>query len=313
MKRVVVTGATSMLGVALINELLKTDIEVYAVVRCQSNKIDRLPVSRFLEIVYCDIDNYKELPDLIHLSCDTFYNMAWQATGSPEMRNRQIEVQSRNIIYSLDAVTAAKELGCRKYIGAGSQAEYGLLDLDRISPDSPCNPIQPYGIAKYAAGKLVRAKAEQLGIDCCWVRIFSVYGEHDRPGSLVSSTIHKLMNSEMTSFTPAEQRWDFLNEQDAGAALYAIGEHSNGNKIYCLGSGKARLLKEYIEEIKDCIGIDIELGFGKEQYRPNCVMNLCADISALTSDTGWTPKISFHEGIMRIIENMKENEDVAER
>jgi UDP-glucose 4-epimerase len=313
MNRIIVTGATSMLGVALIKESVSKGKEIWAVVRPESSKVGRIPKSDRIHIVSCSITDYLLLPRMIPVKCDVFYHFAWEATGGPEMRNRQIEAQGRNIIYSLDAVTAARELGCRKFVGAGSQAEYGLLNLDRISPESPCDPIQPYGIAKYAAGKLVQAKAEQLAIDCFWVRIFSVYGEHDRPGSLVSSTIHKLMNSEMTSFTPAEQRWDFLNEQDAGAAFYAIGEHSNGNKIYCLGSGKARLLKEYIEEIRNCSGADVELGFGKEQYRPNCVMNLCADISTLTSDTGWTPKISFHEGIMRIIENMKENEDVAER
>ena len=43
MKRIIVTGATSMIGTALIEECIRHDIEVYAVVRAGSSKTKRLP------------------------------------------------------------------------------------------------------------------------------------------------------------------------------------------------------------------------------------------------------------------------------
>ena len=45
MKRIIVTGATSMIGTALIEECIRHDIEVYAVVRAGSSKTKRLPES----------------------------------------------------------------------------------------------------------------------------------------------------------------------------------------------------------------------------------------------------------------------------
>ena len=63
-------------------------------------------------------------------SFDTFYHIAWGYTGAA--RNKSTRLQSKNIDYTLDAVEAAAKLGCKRFIGAGSQAEYGPLDREMI-------------------------------------------------------------------------------------------------------------------------------------------------------------------------------------
>jgi nucleoside-diphosphate-sugar epimerase len=54
--------------------------------------------------------------------------------------------------------------------------------------------------------------------------------------------------------------------------------------------------------LRDIINPAGVLQFGKKEYYPHQPMFLCADISALTADTGWKPEISFEEGIKRIID-----------
>lgn len=304
MKRIIITGATSMIGTAIIDEALKHDPEsIYAVVRRGSKKLYRLAQDSRIHIVECDINNYEELPRLIPQQCDTFYHIAWNATGT--VRNKSIQGQSQNIIYTLQALHAANELGCSKFIGAGSQAEYGKIDIDKIGPDTPANPIQAYGVSKYAAGKLVQMEAERLGISCIWVRIFSVYGKYDRETTMIASSIRKMLNHEPTAFTAGIQRWDYLNSEDAGRAFYIIGEKVSGNKVYCVGSGTMRPLYEYIEEMRDEIDPSLEMGLGQLPYNDATIMNLCADISALVADTGWQPQINFRQGIRQYIELVK--------
>ena len=128
MKKIVVTGATSMIGVALIEECVKHDIEVYAVLRASSGKQNRLPDNRLVHCIDCSLETLDQLPERIPHDCDTFYHIAWGNTG--ENRNRSTELQSRNISYTLAAVRAASALGCTRFIGAGSQAEYGPMDVD---------------------------------------------------------------------------------------------------------------------------------------------------------------------------------------
>lgn len=307
MYKIVVTGATSMLGVALLEEALKNDIErIYAVVRPNSNNLYRLPQSKKISIIEAEMDEYKYLSSKINDACDVFYHFAWKGTG--RHRNDSVFGQCDNIAITLQALHAAKELGCKKFVGVGSQAEYGLLDIEKIAPDSPVNPVQNYGITKYAAGKPAMNEAEKIGIICLWVRVFSVYGKYDKPTTMISAAVKKMLNGEATAFTAGEQLWDYLYSSDAGRAFYLIGERAMESKIYCLGSGHARKLKEYIQIMRDIINPNIDPGIGLIPYGKNTIMNLCADVSELTKDTGWTPTIEFEEGIKEFIKNQYLND-----
>lgn len=302
MQRIIVTGATSMIGTALINECIKKGIEVYAVLRASSGKKMRLPESEKLHMVDCSLEELETLPQKIMEKCDTFYHIAWGNTG--ENRNSSTELQSRNIAYTLAAVKAAYALGCRRFIGAGSQAEYGPMDVDKISPDSPVNPTTPYGAAKLASGQLARMLCKELGMECIWPRIFSVYGIYEKETTMVASGLRKMLAGEKTSFTPALQRWDYLFSADAGRAYYLIGEKGKDGAVYCVGSGKAAPLKDYIEIMAELTGAE-ETGIGVRPYPAGAVMNLCADISSLTADTGFVPEYTFREGIRETITWLK--------
>lgn len=305
MKRIVVTGATSMIGVALIEECLRHDIEIYAVVRSSSGKAGRLPLSEKIHLTDCSLEDLPDLPGRIPGGCDTFYHIAWGNTG--EARNKSTELQSRNIFYTLQAVRAAAELGCRRFIGAGSQAEYGPMDVEKISPDSPVNPSTPYGASKLAAGHLAGMLCRELGMECIWPRIFSVYGKYEKETTMVASGLRKMLAGQPTEFTPAMQRWDYLYSKDAGRAFYLIGEKGKGGSVYCVGSGQARPLKEYIEEMAALTGAG-KPGIGAKPYPPGAVMNLCADIGTLTGDTGFIPEYTFEQGIRETIEWIKAGE-----
>ena len=294
-----------MIGVALIEECLRHDIEIYAVVRSSSGKAGRLPLSEKIHLTDCSLEDLSDLPGRIPGGCDTFYHIAWGNTG--EARNKSTELQSRNIFYTLQAVRAAAELGCRRFIGAGSQAEYGPMDVEKISPNSPVNPSTPYGASKLAAGHLAGMLCRELGMECIWPRIFSVYGKYEKETTMVASGLRKMLAGEPTEFTPAMQRWDYLYSRDAGRAFYLIGEKGKGGSVYCVGSGQARPLKEYIEEMAALTGAG-KPGIGAKPYPPGAVMNLCADIGTLTGDTGFIPEYTFEQGIRETIEWIKAGE-----
>ena len=218
MKRIVVTGATSMIGTALIEECIRHNIEVYAVVRAGSSKTKRLPESARIHQIECELEKLEELPAKITGECDTFFHIAWGNTG--ENRNSSTEQQSRNVFYTLKAVRAAHAMGCKRFIGAGSQAEYGPMDVPRIAPDSPVHPTTPYGASKLAANQLSSMLCKELGMEWIWPRIFSVYGIYEKETTMIASGLRKMLKGEKTEFTPAEQRWDYLYSKDAGRAYY---------------------------------------------------------------------------------------------
>ena len=99
MKKIIITGATSMIGTALINAALQDqDIQkIYAVVRPHTENVLRIPSDPRIEIIPCDVDNYDELPDLIATSCDVFYHLAWPRTATYEEGYEDILLKCKNM------------------------------------------------------------------------------------------------------------------------------------------------------------------------------------------------------------------------
>lgn len=298
MNKAIITGASGMIGVALINLLLKEDYEIIAIVRPKSKKIDNIPKNNKITIVECDLSNLKSLFNKFS-ECELFFHFGWAATMGDARDDTQIQL--KNIEYTLDAVNLANNCGCKTFVGAGSQAEYGLTDK-KLSSSTPINPVTGYGIAKYSAGKLSRLLAKQLGIKHCWTRILSVYGPGDN-NSMIMSCINSISNNVSFNTTKGDQLWDYIYSEDCARAFYDIAKKGKDGSVYPIGSGNAIPLKEYIKIIRDLINPNFEIGFGKIDYYPNQVMYLCADITDLTKDTGFKPKISFEEGIKNILNN----------
>ena len=99
MKKVIITGATSMVGIAIIEACLEKKIDrIYAIIREKCVNRERIPKDDRIIIIECDIDKYYRLPELINENCDVFYHIAWSVTGSK--RNEDILGQSKNIQYT---------------------------------------------------------------------------------------------------------------------------------------------------------------------------------------------------------------------
>ena len=104
--------------------------------------------------------------------------------------------------------------------------------------------------------------------------------------------------------------WDYLYSKDAGRALYLCGEKGRDGTVYCLGSGQARPLRNYIEELRHIAAPGASLGLGELPYGPRQVMELWADISDLQRDTGFKPEYSFGEGIRETCAWVREHLDM---
>ncbi len=291
-----------MLGAALIEECLRHSIEVIAIARRGSKNLYRLPQSDHIQLIECDLDAMKNFEPVEKIA-DVFYHMGWGWTGRDADGNDlrlDPELQSLNIQYTLDAVRLAKRFGCRKFLFAGSQAEYGS-SAQPLNRNTPIKPTMDYGVAKYAAGRLAESLCRKLELDFVHMRILSVYGINDGANTLISYLIRTYLDGGRPQLTGGEQLWDYLYADDAARCFRLLGESDRARGVYCIGSGVARPLREYIEIIHHATGSTVPLIFGERPYAPNQVMFLQADISDLRRDIGFEPTIDFNDGINRII------------
>lgn len=312
MKKIVITGATGAIGTALIQYALQNQMQILAICHKNSKRIAWLPISDNLRILELDVEEYSDFVNnekelLSFGKYDCFFHLAWK--GTTGVARNDMNLQLSNIQNTLDAVELAAGLGCKCFVGAGSQAEYGRVE-GTISSTTPTFPENGYGIAKLCAGQMSRIRCEQLGMKHIWTRILSVYGPGDGEGSLVMSAISGFLNQRQTEFTAGMQKWDYIYSGDAARVLIGLAEYGTSGMVYCVGSGKIELLKEYIHQIyrevngKDAM--DKQLGIGLRPYMDKQVMYLQADImewpNELQHEFEERPMCSFAQGIRYTID-----------
>ena len=297
--RIVVTGATSTIGVALTLQAIKENIEVLAICSKGCKRLDRLPKSNLIKILECDISDYNGIVAGDE-RYDAFYHLAWLSSINSTERNN-LYPQAKNIQYSLDAVELAARMGCQVFIGAGSQAEFGRKQ-SIIDEKTESLPENGYGMAKLCAEQMTRLACEQKGMEHVWPRIFSVYGPCCADYTVVQHIVKSLIQGESPALSGGDQIWDFLYFSDVGRAMLLLGYYGRNGEGYCVASGKPSQLRDYFAIIRAVVNPNIELGLGKIPYNESTVMHLEADISKLQEDTGFVPIVTFEEGIRQTVD-----------
>ena len=296
----VVTGPTGSIGQALCRLLLSKGIKVYAVCKPKSHRAKTLPNHMGMHIISCDIKDMEKLPEKLNTSrADAFFHFAW--VGNDGDNRNSMELQTDNIRYAIDACNAAHQLGCKIFIGAGSQAEYGRTNMV-LSPNTPCFPENGYGMAKLCAGQMTRAVCHKIGIEHIWPRFLSVYGPYEQTTSMTISTIIKLLKGEIPKLTAGEQLWDYLYTNDAADGLYRMMISGRDGAVYTIGGGHSQPLRKFVEILRDAIDPEIPIDFGAVPYADNQIMFLKVDNSAITADTGFIPHTNFKDGIKETVE-----------
>lgn len=309
----VVTGATSFLGRALVDQLLKDGNKVYAIVRPGSKNRSSLAEGRDgLTIIERNLEELHELDQTIGEECQAFYHFGWDGSGS---ENRlKGEVQQKNVEDSLKALDGARRLGCRRFLFSGSQAEYGI-HKEVMTEETECRPVSEYGKAKlqFLNKAMEQTKGwRQQGIadmEYIHARIFSVYGPGDHPWSLVESCIRAFSRGEYISLGECTQMWNFLYLDDCIRALKLLMEQEKGSVsgIYNVAGPEEenRQLREYIRTMYEVLGYHGSYSYGRRRPNAEGPANLIPDIKKLTKAIGFKPQITFREGILKTYEGEK--------
>jgi nucleoside-diphosphate-sugar epimerase len=298
MGRVVVTGATSFIGVHLVRALLSAGSDVTAVVRPNTAKNDLLlPENANLKYLELDLNEYSHLHEYLIETPDIYFSLAWNGTRG--MDRDDFNLQSMNYKYSIQGLESILKTGCRRVITAGSQAQYGLYS-GRITEETAEKPVTQYGIHKLKFYNEATEICSAVGASLKEPRFFSLYGPLDSDKTMIVSLIKSMLKGESCNLTLGVQKWDFLYISDAIDALLCLAHKPCADGVYNLGSGISKPLKEYVYEIRDILDSKSELIFGAIPYPTTGMVSIEPDISKIKEQTGWAPKIPFGKGILEV-------------
>lgn len=304
MKTVIITGANGFVGGALVRELLKYDYKIYALDRegCCGN----LPEDPRVTFVPCDLAEMARLKDKLPAEdYDMFYHFAWVGSAGPARADTALQLQ--NAQWTVDSLRVAKELGCKRFICAGSIMEHETMAAAYTQGNKP-GMGYIYGGGKLIAHVMCMSVAAQIGIDLIWPEITNAYGVGERSPRMVNTTIQKCIHGEAPQFTAGTQNYDFVYIDDVARAFRLIGENGKPFHEYLIGSSTARPLKEFLLEMKASIAPDLDFIFGDIPFTGINLPLEKFDCSQTESDTGFRAEISFAEGCKRTMAWWKEQE-----
>lgn len=301
MKKAVLTGASGFIGSWLAEELLGNGVELVLVVRDRARLPEHLLRNPMCKLIEKDI-RFLAGSDFEARGYDAFFHLAWSGVSPADKDN--IGIQIGNIENSLNCLEVSAEIGCRRFLASGTVAEYALCD-DVMNLGALQSPNDMYGATKVAVHHYLNVRARQLGQPFNWAVIPSTFGERRTDNNVITYTIRTLLEGEKPKYGNLQQMWDFLYVGEVARAIRLIAEKGMPGKVYGIGSGEYRPLREYITRIRDLINPELELGIGEAPGLSKQTFSSCVNIYDLRKDTGFVPAVSFDEGILRTIEFWK--------
>lgn len=298
--RVIVTGASSFMGLAAVRELGMLGIQTEAVIRPSSPARGALEEMEHVRVRPCLLEEIRFLAEKTGLKeADAWLHLGWEGAGSANRQNP--ELQRKNIGYAMESLRTAAALGCGRFLFTGSQAEYGIC-REPMREDGECHPVSEYGKDKLEVCRRASAAAGALGLTYLHARVFSVYGPGDHPWSLVSSCLRTFSQGGHMELGECTQHWNFLYIEDMARAMAALlGAPGLPAGVYNIAGEDTRVLREFVEQMHRICGGRGTYQYGRRPPNAEGPASLLPDVGKLERAVGWRPEVTFEEGIRRTL------------
>lgn len=301
MQKAIITGADGFVGSNTVQCFLDNGIEVLALDILSEPR--RLKAQTGLEYKCVDISDVHQLLDAVPFGeYETFVHFAWMGSAGPQRMDYNLQLQ--NAINTVECLKAAKQLGCQRFVCAGSIMEREVEAAVHTQGSRP-GMGYIYGMGKHIAHCLCKSVAAEVGIDLLWPMITNAYGVGELSPRFVNTTLRKIINDEPLQFTAGTQNYDFVYVTDVARAFYAVAKDGVPFKEYLIGSGNARPLKEFIIEMQQALAPDNKPLFGDVPFTGTNMPLSAFDTTDIEQDCAFKPEVSFADGTRMTMEWLK--------
>jgi UDP-glucose 4-epimerase len=311
---VLVTGGAGYIGSHVVRLLHQRGESVVVVDDLSSGLVERIGSSKLVQLnlaspeavsVLTQTMREHEVKSVIHLAAQKQVGISVQ---EPE------RYYNENIGGMANLLTAMRQTGVDRLVFSSSAATYGMPGVDSVTEDAACSPINPYGETKLI-GEWMSANASRAwGLRAANLRYFNVAGA-GWP-ELADTAVMNLVPIVFAALKAGKDPVvfgddyptadgscirDYVHVHDlAEAHLSALDYLERDDRKFStfnVGTGSGSSVFEVLSEVKRVTGIDFKIDL--QPRRAGDPPSLCANVSRIEEELGWTAK----QGLAEIIES----------
>jgi UDP-glucose 4-epimerase len=297
----IVTGGAGFIGSHMVELLMGKGFDVRV--------IDNMTGGREANVVHYKGDpkftlSVKDIRDVkpgdpSFVDADYVFHFAGIGDIVPSIE-RPAEYMSVNVQGTVAVLEAARAAKVKKLVYAASSSCYGLAAVP-TREDHPIMPEYPYALSKYQGEQAVFHWHKVYGLPVNAIRIFNAYGTRSRTSGAYGAVFgvflkQKLAGKPFTVVGDGTQRRDFLFASDVAEAFLLAAETDKTGEVWNLGAGDPQSVNRLIELLQGPV-----VHIPKRPGEPECTW---ADITKIQRDLGWKQKVSFEEGVGRILKEI---------
>ena len=308
-KIALVTGGAGFIGSHIVDLLASKDFEVRIIDDLTGGNEDNLkhhktnPKIKFKKLDICKInENDKIFNEVSHV-----FHLAGKGDIIPSIEY-PIKYFDTNFNGTLKILEASKYAGVNSFVYAASSSCYGVADTP-TDENNLVDPLYPYALSKYQAEQICLHWHKVYKLPVNSIRIFNAYGNRVKTTGAYGAVFgvffkQKLENKPFTIVGDGNQKRDFIYVTDLAKAFYDVSNSSHYGEIYNVGAGKPQTINYLVDLISSNSKNVIHLP--KRPGEPDVTW---ANINKIKNKINWHPKISFEEGVNKMLNNISDWEE----
>lgn len=209
-----------------------------------------------------------------------------------------------NVEGTLNVLVASRDARVKKFVMASSSSVYGDTEILPKHEGMPPQPLSPYATSKFAAERYAMNFNKIYGLPTLALRYFNVFGPHQDPTSHYAAVIPKFIKAMQAGRSPVvygdgEQSRDFTFVENVVQANLLACESKAAGQVMNIACGERFTLNDLLRKLEAILGVKANARY--EARRPGDVMHSQAAIEQAEKLIGFTPHISFDEGLAKTV------------
>jgi UDP-glucose 4-epimerase len=294
----VVTGGAGFIGSHMVDLLIERGLAVRAIDNLAGGRRENLAQHASnpdFVLEERDVRSY-EPGDPLFRGANYVFHFAGIGDIVPSIE-RPAEYMSANVQGTVRMLECARHAQVRKFVYAASSSCYGLAKIP-TREDHPIAPQYPYALSKYQGEQAAFHWHHVYRLPVNSIRIFNAYGTRSRTSGAYGAVFgvflrQKLAGKPLTVVGDGTQKRDFLYVSDIARAFLAAAETQHAGRFWNLGAGKPHSINRLVE----LLGGE-KIHIPKRPGEPDCTW---ADIAKITAELDWKARVSFEEGVAKIV------------